>query len=100
MPLHITCPCCQRGRYGCKPSNQAERRKTEKYAHLRASHHFVPFAIETSGVFGPEALFLLEDMSRRIRAETGEPQQGNAASVLGTAHVIDNVFIYLIHDLL
>ena len=47
---------------------QAEQRKTEKYAHLSASHHFVPFAIETSGVFG------LEDIGRRIRAETGEPR--------------------------
>ena len=87
-------------------ANQAEQQKTEKYAHLSASHHFVPFAVETSGVFGPEALSLLEDIGRRIRAETGEPrsfqfllqgvsvaiQRGNAASVLGTAHVIDNVF--------
>ena len=66
----------------------------------------MPFAVETSGVFGPEALSLLEDIGRRIRAGTGEPrslqfllqgvsvaiQRGNAASVLGTAHVIDNVF--------
>ena len=87
-------------------ANQAEQQKTEKYAHLSASHLFVPFAVETSGVFGPEALSLLEDIGRRIRAETGEPrsfqfllqgvsvaiQRGNAASVLGTAHVIDNVF--------
>ena len=41
---------------------QAEQRKTEKYAHLSASHHFVPFTIETSGVFEPEALSLLEDI--------------------------------------
>ena len=38
------------------------------------SHHFVPFAIETSGVFGYEAVSLLEDIGRQIRAETGEPQ--------------------------
>ena len=53
---------------------QAEQRKTEKYAYLSASHHFVPFAIETSGVFGPEPLSLLEDISRRIQADTGEPR--------------------------
>ena len=88
-------------------ANQAEQRKTEKYAHLGASHHFVPFAIETWGVFGSEALSLLEDIGRQIRAETEEPwsfqfllqgvsvaiQRGNAAAVLGTAHVIGNVFI-------
>ena len=44
---------------------QAEQRKTEKYAHLSASHHFVAFAIETSGVFGPEVLSLLEDESEQ-----------------------------------
>ena len=79
------------------------------YAHLSASHHFVPFAMETLGVLGHEALSLLEDIGRRIRVETGEPQsfqfllqgvlvaiqRGNAASVLGTANVIDNVFILL-----
>ena len=47
-------------------ANQAGQRKTEKYAHLRASHHFVPFAIETPGVFGSEALSLLEEIGRRI----------------------------------
>ena len=80
----------------------------ETYADLAASYHFVPVSVETLGVFGPEALSLLEDIGRQIiRAETGEPrslqfllqgvsvaiQQGNAASVLGTTHVIDNVFI-------
>ena len=44
---------------------QAEQRKTEMYAHLSASHHFVAFAIETSGVFGPEVLSLLEDESEQ-----------------------------------
>ena len=88
-------------------AEQAEKWKTEKYAHLSVSHHFVPFAVETSGVFRSEALSLLDDIGRQIRAETGEPQslqfllqvisvaiqQGNAASVSGTAHVIDNIFI-------
>ena len=43
-------------------ANQAECRKTEKHVHLSASHHFVPFAIKTSGVFRPGALSLLEDI--------------------------------------
>ena len=34
---------------------QAEQRKRTKYTELEASHHFVPVAIETTGVFGPEA---------------------------------------------
>ena len=77
------------------------------YAHLSASHHFVPFAIETSGMFWPEALSLLNDIGRWIGAVTGQPrsfqfllqgasvaiQRENAALVLGTVHVIDNVFI-------
>ena len=85
--------------------DQAKKRKTEKYAHLSVSHHFMPFAVETSSVFGSEALSLLDDVDGRIRAETGEPrsfqfllqgisvaiQRGN--TVLSTAHVIDNVFI-------
>ena len=45
-------------------ANQAEQRKTEKYAHLRVSHHFVPFDIETSEVLRSEALSLLEDIGR------------------------------------
>ena len=83
----------------------AKDSKDRKYAHLRASNQFVPFAIETSGVFESEVLSLLEDISSQIRAETGEPrsfkfllqgvstaiQRGNVASVLGTAHVIGNV---------
>ena len=82
---------------------QTKQQKIEKYAHLSASHHFVPFAVETSGVFGPEALSLLEEISRRIQAETEEPQsyqfllqgvlvaiqRGNVTLVLGTAQSCD-----------
>ena len=50
-------------------ANQAEQWKSEKYAHLRASHHFVSFAIETWGCLDL-ALSPLEDIGRRIRAET------------------------------
>ena len=65
-----------------------------KYALLCTSHHFVLIAIETSGVFGPEAASFFGELGRQIRAETGEPrslqfllqgiavavQQGNAAA--------------------
>ena len=69
-----------------------------KYANLDSSHHLIPVAVETSGVFGPEALSFIQDLSRHLRQVTGEPrsleyllqrisvtvQQGNAAAVLGT----------------
>ena len=76
----------------------AEQRKQLKYAELEASHHFVPVAIETTGVCGPEALQFLRELGHCLKAETGEPrslqflfqrisvamQRGNAAAVLGT----------------
>ena len=88
-------------------ASQAERNKCQKYALLCTSHHFVPIAIETSGVFGPEAASFFGELGRRIRAETGEPrslqfllqgisvavQRGNAAAVLGTAPTTDNVYV-------
>ena len=36
-------------------ADQAEQKKKAKYAELSATHHFVPMAIETMGVFGKEA---------------------------------------------
>ena len=79
-------------------ADQAERKKKAKYAELAATHHFIPVAIETMGVFGkePQAFFL--ELGGRIWEETGEPlsfhyllqriavamQRGNAAAVLGT----------------
>ena len=52
----------------------AEQNKREKYSHLVASHHFVPIAIETSGVMGPEALSFIRELGRRLEMETGEPR--------------------------
>ena len=70
-----------------------------KYTELTATHHFVPVAIETTGVLGPEAHSFLLELGRRIGEETGEAlsthqllqriavavQRGNAAAVLGTS---------------
>ena len=104
MPLHIWHLLL--GRLVRSQSKQSSKRqKSMPTSELAAT--LCPCAIETSGVFGSEALSLLEDIGRQIRAETGEPrffqfllqgvsvaiQRGNAASVLGTAHLIDNVFI-------
>ena len=70
-----------------------------KYSSLSSTHHFIPIAIETLGVFGKEALAFFRDLGNRIKQATGEPQshnfflqrlsvviqRGNAASILGTA---------------
>ena len=78
-------------------ASQAENAKTQKYALLGSSHHFVPLAIEPSGMFGPEAMSFIKELGRRIRAETGEPrslqflmqgiavavQRGNTAAARG-----------------
>ena len=82
-------------------ASQAESKQLQKYALLGNGHHFVPIAIETSGVFGPEALSFLKELGRRLKAETGEPRslqfllQGIAVeeAVLGTVPSTDIVYI-------
>ena len=63
-----------------------------------SNNYFVPVAIETTGVFGPEALQFLRELGHRLKSESGEAQsfyflqqrisvaiqRGNAAAVLGT----------------
>ncbi len=76
----------------------AESKKRSKYAELSVAHSFVPFAIETLGVWGADAYALSSVIGSRIAAITGEPrstgflrqrldiavQRGNAAAILGT----------------
>ena len=76
----------------------AEQRMKSKYAHLEATYHFVPIAVETLGVVGEERSIFFKDLGRRIADVTQEQQllqfllqrisfavqRGNAASVLGT----------------
>ena len=54
-------------------AEQAEQQKKAKYADLLTTHHFVPIGIETTGVFGPEALSFFKELGRRLRARSGEP---------------------------
>ena len=68
------------------------------HAHLNVSHHFIPVAVETSGVLGPEAHHFLQDLGRHLKEATGEQgsfqfllqrisvavQRGNATAVLGS----------------
>jgi len=76
----------------------AESRKVAKYADIISGVDFVPVTIETSGVWGEQALGLIQDLRRRIAAVTHEPrstlflrqrlsvavQHGNANCVLET----------------
>ena len=76
----------------------AEHRKRSKYSNLEAIHHFVPIAVETSGVMGADAQSFFREVARRLRAVTNEPQslqfliqrvavaiqRGNAAAILGS----------------
>ena len=77
----------------------AEREKKMKYEALCRAHHFVPVAIETTGVFGPEAKSFIKELANRVKSETKEEkarpfliqqlsvavQRGNTAAVLGTS---------------
>ncbi len=89
-------------------ADQAEERKKVKYAELATTHHFVPLAVETTGVFRSEAQMLFRELGRRIKDESGEPlayqyllqrisvvvQRGNTATVLGTSSPTEFDFIY------
>ena len=81
----------------------AEERKKRKYSHLDQCHLFVPVAIETTGVFGPETMEFLRELGRRLHLVSADhnsttyliqrlsvvAQRGNAASVLGSAGNMD-----------
>ncbi len=54
-------------------AQEAERKKRIKYAHMEATHFFVPVAIETLGAFGPDARSFLKDLGNRLKASTHEP---------------------------
>ena len=57
-PSHLSAAAREAGAVAA----QAEQLKNAKYAHLASSHHFVAFAMETSGVMGQTALGLLCDL--------------------------------------
>ena len=79
----------------------AENKKSEKYSHLAPSYVSQPVAIETSGAVGPSTLTFLKTLGRQVFLATGGPQaahllfqtlsvavqRGNAAAVLGSAHL-------------
>ena len=58
-PSHLVSSVSAAGVVG----KQAEHNKNLKYSTLQPKVHFVPVAIETSGVFGPEAAVFLRDLA-------------------------------------
>lgn len=95
-------------------ASQAEAHKNKLYAEFSQNYHFIPIAIETSGVWGPIGLKFIHELGRRIKANTGEPrstfyliqrislaiQRGNSASILGAIpkqSALSEVF-YLLSD--
>ena len=75
---------------------QAENRKRERYQNISREYLFEPLAFETSCVFGPSTLKLVNELGKKIQQVTGEPREtlwlkqrlgmailrGNATSVL------------------
>ena len=57
----------------------AEMKKIQKYSDIIPSVDFVPVAIETSGVWGRQALDLINEIGRRIAAVTHEPRSTDAS---------------------
>ena len=78
---------------------EAEQHKRQKYTNLDGNHFFVPVAVETLGVIGPESESFLRDLTRKVMEATGEPSShqyllqrlsvailwGNSAAIKGTA---------------
>ena len=62
-PSHITLGTREAGAV----ADEAERRKKQKYSSLMTSHHFVPIAIEMSGVFGSEAITFFKELGQRTK---------------------------------
>ena len=73
----------------------AEELKIKIYSSLSDRFHFVPIAVETSGVLGPQSLRFLKDVGRMAARERHEPrecewllQRISLAVVRGNAHSI------------
>lgn len=82
-----------------RAADDKARRKTKKYESLiNQNYHFIPFAVETMGSWGQEAIDFFDDLCKIIALKTYEPrsksflqqrlsmaiQRGNAAAVMGT----------------
>ena len=54
-------------------AEEEKRQKKAKYSHLERLYCYIPVAVETFGVFSPEAHSLVNDLGRRIAHATLEP---------------------------
>ena len=43
-------------------AEKSEQHKISKHLHLDSTYMFIPVAVETSGVFGPQSLKFIEDL--------------------------------------
>jgi len=59
---------------------KAELNKSRKYVDIIAGVDFIPFAIETLGVWGLQALELVSQIGRRLTSTTHEPRSMNLSS--------------------
>ena len=78
-------------------ADMAAQKKWGVYEEISRTHIFVPMAVETSGVFGKEALMFVHDLANCIRSVSNDPleylrlcqrisvciQNFNCASILG-----------------
>ncbi len=83
-------------------ADQAEDKKTEKYAGFLDRYIFQPIGFKTTGTWGASAKKFLHQLGQRIRERNGNPrtfeflrqrisveiQRGNAKSVLGTVETV------------
>ena len=82
-------------------ANQAEQRKRQKYSDLATRcYTFVPIAVETSGVFGEEAMQFFREVGRLTRLKSNDPksfqylcqkisvciQRFNSSAILGSSN--------------
>ena len=83
----------------------AETKKRTKYAELSPTYEFFPFAVETFGAWGSDALTLSSQLGARLALVTGESrstsflrqrldiaiQRGNASAVRGTIPSVNSL---------
>ena len=78
---------------GAAVAAHAEKRKVEKYTSITSNPYlmFVPMAIETTGVFGPNAQSFLKEPGHRLSVVTGE--QRSYSCCRGMFSIIISVFV-------
>ena len=89
-PSHITLATREAGAV----ADEAERRKKQKYSSLMTSHHFVPIAIETSGIW-LRGHHIFKDLGQRTKFESGDPRSFHFFLIQRAAVAIQRGIRYL-----